>query len=837
MTIATLADSPVTTTPVHDTLRPAHVRLVPAPCSTDALGEEIAALAARLHAATYELLVLVREFDARTGWGNGFASCAHWLHWRTGIALGAAREKVRVAHALATLPRVSITMQRGAISYAKVRALTRIATPENEAALLDFAQAGTAAHVERLAGAWRRVDQVAAAKAEARHLHRHLSTWVDDDGMVVIRGRLTPEVGAVVQRALEAATDRLFREAREVPKAESLAEEVTPAQRRADALGLLAETALTSDLDRGSAGDRYQVVLHVDAPTGVVAGAGRAVAAGEGQSGALEVDYGAVDVSAETSRRLACDAAVVQMTHAPDGAVLDVGRKTRTVPPSIRRALQARDHTCRFPGCTARRCDAHHVEHWVDGGSTSLDNLVLLCRRHHRTVHEGGFAVRQLTDGTTTFLRPDGSGSRRPRHCRSCPLSSVRLGASLTTSQCGTARPSPSLTPSTCSTRLQLGTAHEIGIKNHLNELATPTGFVGRWNHATQKLTLSGPGHRIVSRGFAVPNARRVTPLHCTRGQSQMSNARNLAPFMAVAFAVAGMWPGSPQAQSQEFRITLLGTGSVAPVLDRLGPAILVEAGSERLLFDAGRGVLQRLHQAHARDVSRLFLTHLHSDHVVGIPDLYLIGWGSRRQTPLQVWGPAGTVAMMGHVYEAFAFDRQIRIEDDGSSPDGAKIEAHDVGEGVVHERAGLKVTAFVVDHGPVKPALGYRVDYGGRAAVFSGDTRFSQNLIEHAKGADLVVHEVSASRDPTQTQENNRVLAHHTLPDQAGTAFSLIHPQMAVYSHVGTGGDPNGRGLSDAELIAATRKTYDGPLLVAHDLMTFRIGATVIVSDVKPDF
>ena len=151
--------------------------------------------------------------STRTGWNNGFASCAHWLHWRTGIDLGAAREKVRVAHALAMLPRISATMQRGAISYAKVRALTRVATPANEAALLDFAQAGTAAQTERLVRAWRRVDDVAAAaQAEARHLHRHLSTWIDDDGMVVIRGRLTPEVGAIVQRALEAAADRLFRD-------------------------------------------------------------------------------------------------------------------------------------------------------------------------------------------------------------------------------------------------------------------------------------------------------------------------------------------------------------------------------------------------------------------------------------------------------------------------------------------------------------------------------------------------------------------------------------------------------------------------------------------------
>ena len=337
-----LVDSPATLVPFP----PPSAQVLPP--DTHALGETIASLAAGLHAATYQLLVLLREFDARKGWNNGFLSCAHWLHWRTSFDLGASREKVRVARALATLPRISWCMERGQLSYAKVRALTRVATPENESALLGVALAGTAAQVERFVRAWRRVDRAAEGRDdERRFLKRELATWVDDDGMVVIRGRLTPEVGAVVQRALEAAADRLFREARPSPAGHSLAEDVTPAQRRADALGLLAECALSADLDRGTAGDRYQVVVHVDAATA---------------DGVIELGHSAQHVSAETSRRISCDAAVVTMTHDADGTVLDVGRRTRTVSPAIRRALDARDRGCRFPGCTSRRCDAHHVE-------------------------------------------------------------------------------------------------------------------------------------------------------------------------------------------------------------------------------------------------------------------------------------------------------------------------------------------------------------------------------------------------------------------------------------------------------------------------------------------
>ena len=281
---------------------------------THALGETIAALAARIHAATYDLLVMLREFDTREGWNTGFLSCAHWLHWRTGFDLGACREKVRVARALAVLPLVSGEMQRGRLSYAKVRAVTRLATPGSEQALLDLALAGTSSQVERFVCAWRRMDRVEAARqADARHLGRELSTWVDDDGMVVIRARLAPEVGAVVQRALQAASDRLFREASSATQVQVLTDEVTPRQRRADALVRLAEAALAGDLETGAAGDRYQVVVQI----GPMVKDGRAIVddhdgpdVGD-ETAVIEAERQLVDVSAETSRRLACDASLV----------------------------------------------------------------------------------------------------------------------------------------------------------------------------------------------------------------------------------------------------------------------------------------------------------------------------------------------------------------------------------------------------------------------------------------------------------------------------------------------------------------------------------------------
>ncbi len=376
------------------------------PIHVDALGAKIAELSAHIQAATYRLLVLIREFDQRHGWHNqGARSCAHWLNWRTGLDLGAAREKVRVARALEHLPRISEAMNGGEVSYSKVRAMTRVATPDNEAELLGFAKAGTAAHVERLVRVWRRVDRATECQeARNQRRHRYLRAYTDEDGMLVLRGRLPADVGAAVLKALEAAEEALYQKqklGRATPEDHSLEDELTPGKRRADALGLLAETALQHGFDslgdKATAADRYQVVLHLDAEA----------LEEDGETGQAALESG-VRVSAETSRRLACDSSKVVMRHDSSDRTLDVGRKTRTVPPSLRRALAHRDRGCRFPGCGLEICDSHHIRHWADGGKTKLDNLLLLCRGHHTAVHEHGFGVRLHPDGTPRFHDPQG---------------------------------------------------------------------------------------------------------------------------------------------------------------------------------------------------------------------------------------------------------------------------------------------------------------------------------------------------------------------------------------------------------------------------------------------
>jgi len=382
---------------------PTHPRIV----ELERLGDEIAELSAHLDAATARLLDLIRDFDARGGWNTGFMSCAAWLSWRVGLDPRAARERVRVARALGTLPRLAEALARGELSYSKVRALTRVATPETEERLLRVGRAGTAEHVERIVRRWRLTDRKAEAEETTRrHRSRALHVYHDEDGMVIIRARLEPEAGAVVVQALAAAREARHQRPRGTDAVGGSAgpqyvdgspEAPTVEQQQADALALVAETALHRGIDPGTPGERYQVVVHVDAAVLVDAEA-------PGQS----VLEGGAYVSAETSQRLACDASRVVMRHDADGRITEVGARTRTIPPALRRALQHRDRGCRFPGCGRSFGQAHHIRHWAHGGPTTLSNLAMLCRRHHRAVHEEGFQVERQADGELCFRRPDG---------------------------------------------------------------------------------------------------------------------------------------------------------------------------------------------------------------------------------------------------------------------------------------------------------------------------------------------------------------------------------------------------------------------------------------------
>jgi len=444
-----------------------HTELASDPDILEELGDQIATLAAHGTVATHRLLTLIARFDRLRGWeAAGHRGCAEWLAWRTGMDPRTAREHVRVARSLEALPETSRSMSRGRLSFSKVRALTRVAAPDTEADLLELAEGSTAARLEVMVRAWKKgTRQDEAARAREIHRLRRLSIVPDEEGMYVIRGRLEPEIGALLMRAIDAASDALYREeprperrperredaaavaaavdARSssrgsaeprtgadanagvaVPAGSAEPREVEwtigreaerdtvrdtgleAARRRADAVGLLAERALAAGLGgregpeppiSGTRAGRYQVLLHVDPET----------LSADGEPGHSHLEDG-TRLSAETARRLACDAAVVTVRHAGDGSVLDVGRRTRTIPPALRRALEVRDRGCRFPGCGLRFTDAHHVEHWADGGATTLDNCVLLCRYHHRLVHEDGWRLEWWGKGRAVFRDPRG---------------------------------------------------------------------------------------------------------------------------------------------------------------------------------------------------------------------------------------------------------------------------------------------------------------------------------------------------------------------------------------------------------------------------------------------
>lgn len=317
--------------------------------------------------------------------------------------------------------------------------------------------------------------------------------------------------------------------------------------------------------------------------------------------------------------------------------------------------------------------------------------------------------------------------------------------------------------------------------------------------------------------------------------------ARVLAA-LAVACSICGPAAAEKPAASSDIVVTLLGTGGPEPTATRFGPATLVQAGGLSLLFDVGRGATIRLYQlgiSSGKGIDAVFLTHYHSDHVEGLPDLWMTGYmfgpfGSRSK-PMRLWGPAdgasgGVTRIAKGLMETFSDDVRIRQADEQIAPAATGIEAHDFrGDGVIFEEAGVKVTAFAGDL--IKPSVGYRVDYGSRSVTISGDTKLDENLIRHAAGTDLLIHEVFAmSAQLAKLPLLKPVAAHHTAPEEAGTVFSRVKPKLAAYTHV------IALGITAEEIVSRTRSSYPGPLEAGEDLMRFTVGEAVTAKRWSPE-
>jgi len=358
----------------------------------DDLDRAIVNLSARINAETYELLVLIRQFDERAGWLQwGLGNCAEWLHFRCDLSMNAAREKVRVAHALKTLPDVATAFATGELSYSKVRAMTRVVGSHNEKGLLSFALETTTARLEERCRELRCGTADSLGSAQRAFANRSLRVIRNAErGVMTISIDLPIETGELVEKALDKARDD------STPSAE-LVDDLGPARReswsarQADALVSMASSYLSGkDNQSSNTSDDYLVTIHVDQS---------ALANGNGRS----------SLPIESVKRLCCDGHAVVLGEDENGEPLNIGRKTRTVPKAIKRALQARDKRCAFPGCHHKRfVDAHHIQHWSAGGETSLDNLMLLCSQHHKLVHEGGFTIQRDYQNRWFFTRPDG---------------------------------------------------------------------------------------------------------------------------------------------------------------------------------------------------------------------------------------------------------------------------------------------------------------------------------------------------------------------------------------------------------------------------------------------
>jgi Domain of unknown function (DUF222)/HNH endonuclease len=430
---AASSSAPDTTVPVSDDTAPT-AGLAPDLIALERLEAQICELAGHLTAATCRFLVLLGDFDARRGWASWeMKSCAAWLSWKCQMASGTAREHVRVARTLRNLPLIRAEFGAGRLSYAKVRALTRIATPATEAGLAEIAGPMTGNQLERFVRAHRQVSDADDAAARVR---RRLVWRIEEDGSLAGTFRLPPLQGAALLKALRAAVSDL-----EHPHDDSGAgiSAETPAAGQpvvatstalADGLVTIAEAFLADKVATAQDPDVYQVIVHVGtgAPTGG-AGHGADVSAnGEPSDVSAETPEAAPAVpghpadparchledgpaiSIRTAQRLADTAALSWMLHGADGTILDLGRRRRRPNAALRRAARERDKCrCRFPGCESRRTDLHHIQYWSHGGHTKLTNLISLCKYHHMLIHDRGYLIAAPPGGGFTFYRPDGT--------------------------------------------------------------------------------------------------------------------------------------------------------------------------------------------------------------------------------------------------------------------------------------------------------------------------------------------------------------------------------------------------------------------------------------------
>ncbi|MFZ1093686.1 MAG: MBL fold metallo-hydrolase [Xanthobacteraceae bacterium] len=305
---------------------------------------------------------------------------------------------------------------------------------------------------------------------------------------------------------------------------------------------------------------------------------------------------------------------------------------------------------------------------------------------------------------------------------------------------------------------------------------------------------------------------------------------RSAAPLLFAILGFANLAPAV--AADSSFRVVLLGSGVPDPSPTRFSASTLIEAGDQKLLIDVGRGATIRLYQLHIplSKVDVVFFTHYHSDHTIGLPDLLLTGWlpppFARRTTPLHVIGPTGAKNLLSGLAAAYNADIKGREEEQHLPAEGVAANVEEFAQdGVVYNKGGVKVTAFTVEHG-IKPAVGYRIDYDSRSVVLSGDTNVNENVIKHGEVADLLIHEVFAIKQELLKEPAfQKILSIHTTPSQAGTVFTRTHPKLAVYTHIAQFGTPAVSAPSIGEIVNETRQTYQGPLVVGEDLMTFDVG------------